>query len=125
MNGEYKEFNQRVEGLESTSILSLPEATAKTVFEQEFANLKKGLEAQQRISWQIVVGVAIAFLFTIGLVAVEIILFHSRSNKDLLDLQNQSFQEIQELRRENFEMELRLQKNINEIGPELKQSQSR
>ena len=100
---------------DSTTIIPVEEATAETVFRREFSNLRKGLEDQQKLSWQIVIGVAIAFLFTVGLVGVEIMLFHTRSDKDSLDLQNQYFQQIQNLREKNFEMELRLQKEIDSI----------
>jgi len=115
MNKGTKKFDRKVEGAESTTIVSLPEVTAETVFRREFSNLKKGLEEQQKLSWQIVIGVAAAFIFTIGLVAVEIMFFHTRADKDTLDLQNQYFQEIKNLQEKNFEMELRLQKEIDSI----------
>jgi len=113
MENEIKTIEERKEEADPTTIIPLGEATAETVFRREFANLRKGLEDQQRLSWQIVIGVAIAFLFTIGLVGVEIMLFHTRADRDLLDLQNKYFQEVQELREKNFEMELRLQKEID------------
>ena len=113
MENEIKTIEERKEEADPTTIIPLGEATAETGFGGEFANLGKGLEDQQRLSWQIVIGVAIAFLFTIGLVGVEIMLFHTRADKDLLDLQNKYFQEVQELREKNFEMELRLQKEID------------
>lgn len=110
-----KTEEQKKEEADPTTIIPLGEATAETVFRREFANLRKGLEDQQRLSWQIVIGVAIAFLFTIGLVGVEIMLFHTRAAKDSLDLQNKYFQEVQNLRERNFEMELRFQKEINDL----------
>lgn len=115
MNEEIKKIKGSKEETDPTDIIPLGEATAETVFRREFANLRKGLEDQQKLSWQIVIGVAVAFLFTIGLVGVEIMLFHTRADKDSIDLQNQYFQQIQDLRKQNFEMELRLQKEIDSI----------
>ena len=113
MDKEIKKIEEKKAEADSTTIIPLGEATAETVFRREFANLRKGLEDQQKLSWQIVIGVAIAFLFTVGLVGVEIMLFHTRSDKDFLDLQNQYFQQVQNLREKNFETELRLQKEID------------
>mgnify|MGYP001579874328 FL=1 len=113
MDEEIKKIEEKKAEADSTSIIPLGEATAETVFRREFANLRKGLEDQQKLSWQIVIGVAIAFLFTVGLVGVEIMLFHTRADKDFLDLQNQYFQQVQNLREKNFETELRLQKEID------------
>lgn len=115
MGEEIKKIEEKKTEDDSTSIIPLQEATAETVFRREFANLRKGLEDQQKLSWQIVIGVAIAFLFTVGLVGVEIILFHTRADKDFLDLQNQYLQQVQNLREKNFETELRLQKEIDDL----------
>ena len=60
-------------------------------------------------------GVVIAFLFTLGLVGVEVMLFHTRANKDFIDLQNQYFQEVKNLQEKNSEIELRLQKEIDSV----------
>ncbi len=110
---EIKKTEEKKAEADSTTFISLAEATAETVFWRELANLRKGLGDQQKLSWQIVIGVAIAFLFTVGLVGVEIMLFHTRADKDFLDLQNQYFQQVQNLREKNFELELRLQKEID------------
>lgn len=115
MDEEFKKIEQTKVENNPTDIIPLGEATAETVFRREFANLRKGLEDQQKLSWQIVIGVVIAFLFTIGLVGIEIMLFHTRANKDSLDLQNQYFQEVKNLQEKNFDMELRLQKEIDSI----------
>ncbi len=115
MDEEIKKNEEKKAEADSTTIIPLGEATAETVFRREFANLRKGLEDQQKLSWQIVIGVAIAFLFTVGLVGVEIMLFHTRADKDSLDLQNQYFQQVQNLREKNFETELRLQKEIDSL----------
>lgn len=113
MENEIKKTEEKKEEADPTTIIPLGEATAETVFRREFASLRKGLEDQQRLSWQIVIGVVIAFLFTLGLVGIEIMLFHTLADKDSLGLQNMHFREIQGLRERNFEMELRLQKEID------------
>ena len=115
MDEEIKKIEEEKEGVDPTTIIPLGQATAETVFRREFANLRKRLEEQQKLSWQIVIGVAIAFLFTIGLVGVEIMLFHTRADKNSLDLQNQYFQEIKDLREQNFNTKLRLQEEINKL----------
>lgn len=119
MDEEFKKIEQTKDETNPTDIIPLGEATAETVFRREFANLRKGLEDQQKLSWQIVIGVVIAFLFTIGLVGTEIMLFHTRTNKDSLDIQNQYFQEVKKLQEKNFDMELRLQKEIDSIKAQI------
>lgn len=113
MDEEIKKNEEKKAEADSTTIIPLGEATAETVFRREFANLRKGLEDQQKLSWQIVIGVVIAFLFTVGLVGVEVMLFHTRADKDFLDLQSQYFQQVQNLQEKSFELELRLQKEID------------
>lgn len=93
-------------------LISIEEATEE---EKKRRELDTRLSKQEQLSWQIVAGIVIAFLFVIGVVAVEVILFHTRADKDFLDLQNQYFQEIQNLREKNFELELRLQKEIDAL----------
>ena len=99
--------------------ISIEQATAesvsKEVFDREFTNLKKDLIEQKKLNWQIIMVVVVAFLFTIGLIAVEIMLFHTCANKDFLDMQNQYFQKIEEIKEENFQTELRLQNEINDL----------
>ena len=94
------------------NLISIKEAAEE---EKKRRELDARLSKQEQLSWQIVVGIVIAFLFIIGLVGIEIMLFHTRANKDFLDLQNQYFQEIQNLREKNFEMELRFQREIDLI----------
>ena len=100
-------------------LISIEEATEE---EKKRRDLDVRLSKQEQLSWQIVIGVVIAFLFVIGLVGVEIMLFHTRANKDFLDLRNQYFQEIQNLREKNFEMELRFQREIDALKPSPKDS---
>lgn len=80
---------------------------------KDIIELRKGLTDQQKenknfIFW--VVGGVVAIL---AVVAIEIIIFHTRTDNDYLDLQNQYFQEIKELQKNNSDTELRLQREID------------
>lgn len=86
---------------------------------KEVIALKQELKDQRAMNWNIVIGVAIAFLFAVGLVAVEVILFHSNADKNLLDIQNRYFQEIKDLRENNFQNELKFQKEIDSLKERL------
>lgn len=96
------------------NIISIEEATSEEKKRKEL-EFDSRLTKQEKLSWQIVFGVTVAFVFTIGLVGVEIMLFHISANKDFLDLQNQYFQEIKDLREKQFNMELNTQKEIDSI----------
>ncbi len=98
------------------NIISIEEATKE---EKKRKELDARISKQEQLSWQIVVGVVIAFLFTLGLVGIEIMLFHTRTDKDSLNLQNQYFQEIKELREQNFNIELHLKEEINKLKIEV------
>ena len=65
-------------GADERYLITVPEATAEQTFEEKFSGLKKELEEQRKLSWQIIIGVGAAFILTIGIVAVEVILFHTR-----------------------------------------------
>jgi hypothetical protein len=113
MSEELKQLDKKTEVAAPETIIPIGEATAESVFYREFANLRKGLEEQKKLSWQIVFGVGIAFVIAIGLAVLEITLFHTRVDKDALDLQSQYFQEIKDVREKGFESELRLQKEMD------------
>ena len=53
------------------------EMVSETIFDRDFAHLKKDLQDQKKLNWQIIIGVALAFIFTIGLVGIEVMLFHT------------------------------------------------
>lgn len=93
-------------------LISIEEATEE---EKKRKELEGRLSKQEQLSWHIIVGVAIAFLFTLGLVGVEVMLFHTRADKDYLELQNMYFQEVRDLKEKIFEMELRIQMEINDL----------
>ncbi len=103
------------QSFEPTAIKSVQEATAETVFHREFSQLKKDLEEQKKLSWQIVIGVAVAFLLTIGLVGVEIMLFHTKSDQETMNMQNKYFQEIQKLEEKAYNTQFDIEKQIEEI----------
>lgn len=58
-------------------IKTLQEVVAEEVFNKEFTNLKEDLKNQKQITWQVIVGVLIAFIAIVVAVAVQI----SNSNK--------------------------------------------
>jgi len=98
------------------------EDVAKKVFEDEFSEFKKALERQQALSWQIMYLVLGVFAATLLVVAVEIMLFHTKADQDYLQLQNQYFQEVKELQEKNYQSELRLQQEIDEVKAKFTQS---
>ena len=62
------------------NIITVDELVAKSVFEKEFAALKTDLERQQSITWQVVIGVAVAFILAIGVVITDGILSRNSNN---------------------------------------------
>jgi len=65
------------EQLKSLGIKPIPEITAEDVFEREFANIKEDIKSQKQITWQVIVGVLIAFIAIVVAVGVQV----SSSNK--------------------------------------------
>lgn len=53
---------------------TVDELVAKSVFEKEFGSLKDELKNQQSITWQVVLGVGIAFVFAIGVIVADAII---------------------------------------------------
>jgi len=86
---------------------------------QEVLELKNRLEKLEDRGWQIMYLVVGVFVATLLVVAVEIMLFHTKANQDYLQIQNQYFQEIKELQEKNYQSELRLQRELDELKPKL------
>ena len=61
-------------------VTEIPELTSQ-IFDQKFAKLEKDIADQRKLSWGLVVGVGLAFLFTIGLIAVDMFKFHSSKSE--------------------------------------------
>ncbi len=55
-------------------IVTVEELVAKSVFEKEFAFLKTELEKQQSLTWQVVIGVGIAFVLAVGVLVADTML---------------------------------------------------
>ena len=53
---------------------TVDELVAKSVFDKEFTKLKAELETQQSVTWGVVIGVAIAFVFAVGVVVADAII---------------------------------------------------
>lgn len=77
------------------------------------------LVRQEKLSWQIVVGVVVAFLFTLGLVGLEVMLFHTRNDKDFYEMQNRYYQELTQLREKNSAAELRIEQKIESLREDM------
>ena len=60
----------------------LSEQVSREVFDKEFALLKNDLKQQKSLSMNIIIGVLVAFLFTIGLIAYDIMKFHHQERKE-------------------------------------------
>jgi len=82
---------------------------------KEVIELKKELGDQRKENKNFILWVIGGVVAVVAVVAIEIILFHTRTDKDYLDLHNQYFQEIQKLRDRDSELELRLQKEIDSM----------
>jgi ABC-type transport system involved in cytochrome bd biosynthesis fused ATPase/permease subunit len=102
--------------------ITTPEATALEVFEEKFSELKKSLEKQKALSIQIIFMVVTVLVVTLVIVGVEVMLYHTSANQDYLQLQNQYFQKIKELQEKNYQSELRLQQEIDEVKAKFTQS---
>lgn len=88
------------EQLKSLGIKPIPEITAEDVFEREFANLKKDLESQKQITWQVIIGVLVAFISIVFVTAVQVnysnkkdAQFYSSLEKDIYE-QNLKVQDL-------------------------------
>jgi hypothetical protein len=89
------------------------ETVSRDVFEKEFGDLKDSLKEQRSLSLNIIYGIVIVFVFTIGAIGVELMIFHSHQNDDLHSIQSQSDSKIFELKAKEQEDRLNYQ---NEIG---------
>lgn len=69
---------QLMEGQHDSQFLP-PEQGAVRDLSRQVIELKEELMTHKDYLRNIVIGVVVAFIFTIGLVAVEVILFHTRS----------------------------------------------
>lgn len=90
------------------------EATV-TSLAKEVIELKKELKDQRNENKHFIYWIIGGVVAIVAVVAIEIMLFHTRTDKDTLDLQNQYFQEVKNLQQKNFELELRVQKEIDSI----------
>lgn len=89
---------------------------------KEVNELKKDVKDQRGENKNIIIFVLLALVLIALTVAVEVILFHSRDAKYYLDIQDKSSQEVQGVRKDNFDMELRLQKQIDDLKNPTKQT---
>lgn len=93
----------------------LTEQATVTTLAREIIELKNDLKDQRNENKNLIYWIIAGVVAIVVVVAIEVIFFHTRANNDILDLQNQYFQEVKNLQEKNFEMELRLQKEIDSI----------
>lgn len=86
---------------------------------KEVVELKKDIKDQRNENKNIIVGVLIAFLLIVITVAMEVILFHSNSDKNLLDIEVRYSQNIRDLREKNLQDNLMLQREIDLLKEKL------
>jgi hypothetical protein len=86
--------------LKSLGIKPISEITAEDVFEREFLNIKNNLESQKQITWQVIVGVLIAFIAIVAVTAIQVnysnrkdAQFYSNLEKDIYE-QNLKVQDL-------------------------------
>lgn len=86
---------------------------------KEVVELKKDIKDQRNENKNVIVGVLIAFLLIVITVATEVILFHSNSDKNLLDVEVRYSQNIRDLREKNLQDNFMLQKEIDLLKEKL------
>lgn len=91
------------------------EQAAIVALAKEVIDLKKELADQRKENKNFILWVIGGVVAIVAVVAIEIIIFHTRTDKDFLDLHNQYLQEVQNLREKNFEIELRFQREIDAV----------
>lgn len=91
---------------------SIAEATAETVFLREFALLKDDLKEQKKISFQIIIGVVVAFIFTVGLAALDSVYFHGNSDKNLLLIQERFQGEVDKIKDTSMTNQIKMNEKV-------------
>ncbi|MFA5413057.1 MAG: hypothetical protein WC348_00755 [Patescibacteria group bacterium] len=85
----------------------LTEQATGTSLAKELIELKGDLANQRKENKNFIYWVVSGVVAIVAVVAIEVILFHTRADKDFLDLQNQYFQEIEKLREKVSQMQCR------------------
>jgi len=57
---------------------AISEDISRELFEKEFSHLKKELESQRTLSHGIIIGVGLAFVLSLGMMILELALFHHK-----------------------------------------------
>ncbi len=94
--------------------ISTEEATVASL-SKDIIELRKELNDQRKENKNFIYCVIGGVVAIVAVVAIEIILFHTRVDRDNFDLQNQYFQEVKQTREKQFEIELRLQREIDSL----------
>lgn len=101
--------------------VQLSEEISRQVFNSEFRHLKKRLDKQESISFNIIVGAVLAtFLVLIGLF-FSTWLFMAQYNESFIQTRDVIQSEMQEMRKENFEFKESLVKEDRDKGKQSEQ----
>lgn len=82
---------------ELKGFVPLDQAIAESVFYIEFATLKEELKDQKNLSMQIIIGVVVAFVFTVGLAAIDVMFAHINQSSEITELRRELEDEIYDL----------------------------
>jgi hypothetical protein len=80
---------------------------------KEVIDLRKELKEQRNENKNFIYWIIGGVVAIVAVVAIEIIIFHTRTDKDTLDYQNQYFRELSILREKIYEIELQINKESN------------
>jgi hypothetical protein len=81
------------EQLKNLGIKPISEITAEDVFAREFSNLKRDLESQKQITWQVIVGVLIAFVAIVVAVGIQILFSNKKDAQFYSGLENNIYEQ--------------------------------
>jgi len=77
-----------------------PATVSREVFNREFSDLKEKIQEQKSLSWQIIIGIGVAFFLTVGLVIIDTSKFHYQNSKETAALRDEYKSEIYKLKTE-------------------------
>ncbi len=101
-SGESSSEEESLDGFTPIEDAAEPVAISREVyyFRKEFSDLKQKIQEQESLSWKIVIGIGVAFLFTVGLVVIDISKFHYQNSKATATLRDEYKSETYKLKTE-------------------------
>lgn len=83
---------------------------------KEIIALKNELDGQRKENKNFILWIIGGVVAIVAVVAIEIMIFHTRTDKDALDSQSQYFHDLADLRERIYEIELQMNKENNYIN---------